>query len=474
MEGTGRIKEPISEIIRDIVFADAGPEERAAEFARIAHVDQAHLVMLQGRGLADPFRIARVLRAVDALARERFASLLDRPAPRGLYLLYETWLIEQTGADTGGIIHLGRSRNDLNATIFRLRLRTHWTRLVRAALLLQAAMERRASRFAELVMPAYTHYQAAVPVTYGHYLAGVATALTRDVSGLMSAAADLQTCPLGAGAAGGTTIPIDSALTARLLGFDRPAPHSIDAVASRDVALRLLSAAAILSITLSRLAADFLLWSTAEFSFLAFPDRVIGSSSMMPQKRNPFVLEHIQGKAASATGAFLHAAMAMHATPFTNSVAVSTEAIKPVWRALDDVTQSCVLARVMVASAMPNATVMARRAEESHCTATEAANRLAQAGMSFRQAHQVIGSALTSAEEQGLPYTGIEPADVVISASFGGGPGGDSIAACLAEVRNRWLQHVRELRGRERLWAAAREALAREVASVCQSAPVVS
>src|SRR5205823_6718531 len=137
-----------------------------------------------------------------------FAALRDRAAPRGLYLLYESYLIEQLGARAGGVLHTARSRNDLNATILRLRLRGPYLRLLREALRLQAVLLSRARRFSGVVMPIYTHFQAALPVTYGHYLAGVAQALERDIAGLIALADDLNRCPLGAGAVGGTSLPI--------------------------------------------------------------------------------------------------------------------------------------------------------------------------------------------------------------------------------------------------------------------------
>ena len=164
-------------------------------------------------------------------------------------------------------------------------------------------------------MPGYTHYQAAVPTTYGHHLGGVAGAIDRDLEALAAASAGLDTSPLGAGVGHGTTQPIAPVRTAALLGFERPAPHSLDAVASRDVVLRLLAAAAVLGVTASRLAADLLLWTTAEFAFLELPDELVGSSSAMPQKRNPFLLEHVKGRSARAAGAFVAAATAMHASP---------------------------------------------------------------------------------------------------------------------------------------------------------------
>jgi argininosuccinate lyase len=185
--------------------------------------------------MAEPlFRVQHVALEAALLAP---APLRGREAPRELYLFYEHHLAETLGEQAGGAVHLARSRNDTNATVLRPRLRSVRRRLVREVLRLLAVLVRRAERHAGLVMPIYTHHQVALPVTCGHYLARVA--LKRDLRGLEAAASDLDRSPLGAGAAGGTTLPIDPARTARLLGFSEPVLHSVDAVASRDLVLRL-------------------------------------------------------------------------------------------------------------------------------------------------------------------------------------------------------------------------------------------
>src|SRR5215217_4622929 len=330
----------------------------------------------------------------------RIRQSLTPTARRGWFLLYEDYLIENLGAETGGILQTGRSRNDLNATVFRLRLRAPYLRLLNEELRLQAILLRRAEKFAGVVMPAYTHYQAAVPVTYGHYLAGVAQAINRDIDELFFAGRELEVCPLGAGAVGGTTWPLDTARTAELLGFDRPSANSFDAVASRDLILRLLSATAIFGVTLSRLAADLLLWSTAEFGFFSFPDNLVGSSSMMPQKRNPFLLEHVQGRSTAALGAFVASATAMNGRPFTNTIAVGTEAVAHVWPALQNIMEAATLARLVIAGAKPQPETMLRRAESGYTEATELANRLvAEGDFFFRTAHKHVGSIICEAIE---------------------------------------------------------------------------
>jgi argininosuccinate lyase len=484
MDDTGRIRQPLDWRAQGIVFGARADHPLEEELRFHVEIDRAHVVMLVERQLLVPDVAARLLTAIDRLVSQQYAPLRGRPAPRGVYLMYEDWLIESLGETVGGAAHLGRSRNDLNATVLRLRLRGVYARLVRASLRLLAVLTRTGARHARLTMPIYTHHQPALPITYGHYLTGVGLALLRDLRGLEDGARDLDRCPLGAGAAAGTTVPIDTGRTARLLGFTEGVRHSIDAVASRDLVLRLLGAAAILGVTLSRLAADLQLWSTAEFDLVRFPDTLVGSSSMLPQKRNPFLLEHIQGRAGAPLGAFTAAAMAMHATPFSNSVAVGTEGVKPLWHALDEIAEAAVLARLMVAGAQPQGDRMRRRAGEGLTFATELANRLArEAGFSFRQAHRQVGELVTMAMQRGdgletaaaalfakcgltAEPGSMDPGVIAEGAAYGGGPAAASFDTVVAELRRGRRDSAHRLIEQSRRWREARRGLELAVAAV--------
>jgi len=481
MINTGRIQQALTPTARKILFGKTADASVDAELRYATQVDCAHLLMLAECGIVDSARVARLLQEIEKLRWSDFQPLYGLSPSRGLFLLYEDYLIEKLGPTTGGILQTARSRNDLNATILRLRLRLPYLRLLDEALRAQAVLLRRAQKFADVVMPAYTHYQAAVPVTYGHYLAGVAQALGRDIEDLFSAGSGLQLCPLGAGAVGGTSLPINAARTAALLGFENPVANSIDAVASRDLILRLLSAQTILGVTLSRLAGDLILWSTAEFGFLAFPDQLVGSSSMMPQKRNPFLLEHVQGRSTVALGAFVSAASAMHAKPFTNSIAVGTEAVSHIWKAFESITEAAVLARLVVAGAKPEREAMLRRAQDGYTNATELANRLMQqSGVSFRTAHLKVGSIIREALERGgeplqralawsngdgqiVSVEGLEPATIADAGIYGGGPGPTSHESCLKTLRDEWRRNRERRRLQAQQWSNADETLSAAV-----------
>jgi argininosuccinate lyase len=478
MDDTGRIRRPLTPTARRIVFGD--PPPGPSELTLVSQVDRAHLVMLAGQGLVDRAAAAALLMEIELLRAQRFAPLEAAEARRGRYLLYEDWLAGRLGERTAGVLRTGRSRNDLNATVLLLGLRPPVQRLLTETLRLQATLLAGARRHAGVVMPGYTHYQPAVPTTYGHHLGGVAGGVDRDLEALTAAAAGLDTSPLGAGTGHGSALPIAPARTAALLGFERPAPHALDAVASRDVVLRLLSAAAVLGVTVSRLAADLLLWTTAEFAFLELPDELVGSSSAMPQKRNPFLLEHVKGRSARAAGAFVAAATAMHATPFANSVAVGTEGCAGVTEALGAAADGVTLLRLVVAGAKPQPGTMLARAVAGQTTATARAERLmTEEGLSFREAHQLVGRLLTAEDdrrrssgtpvvpqERGEEPNGLEPVAVARAARFGGGPGGP---APLDDLRHRRAAAALRLADRVRRWHRADAELTAAVADLVSS-----
>ncbi|WP_404337326.1 argininosuccinate lyase [Sphingomonas sp. MMS12-HWE2-04] len=441
MTDTGRIGAALSPLAASALAFRPAPFGRADELALIRQIDRAHLVMLAETGLISSKTAPQLLTEIDALAATGFAALETAAAPRGLYLLYEAHFVAELGDAFGGALHTARSRNDLNATLLRLRLRTPVESLIRALLRLIAVLLAQARRFADTLMPIHTHGQPALPGSYGHSLAGFAQPLLRSAEALTAwLDGDFAHCPLGAGAAGGTSLAIEPKTTARLLGFAAPVPHAIDAVAARDFALRLLGEAAIVGTTLSRMALDLQSWASPP-ALVDLPDTLVGSSSMMPQKRNPYLLEHIQGRASRALGAFTAAIAASHAAPYSNNIAAGTEAMTGLWDALADSTSAGMLMEAMVRGARPRAAAMQARAEAGLVEATEIANRLVRTGMSFRRAHHLVGATIRAVLEADplaagaeviaalaaqLPEAvlrGIDPRTTMIANAYGGGPG---------------------------------------------------
>ncbi|MFF2958956.1 argininosuccinate lyase [Streptomyces sp. NPDC057963] len=487
---TGRLRTGLHDEAHAIVYDQylSGPvtDGLVSELRLISEVDRAHLVMLAERGIVPAGTAAALLKTIADLRAQDFDAVRERPMPRGVYLAYEGWLTERLGEETGGVLHTGRSRNDLNATTVRLRARAPYRRLLVETAGLARALLDRAEAHQDVVMPAYTHGQPAVPLGYGHYLAAVAGAVLRGLGGLLEAGRELDVNPLGAGAVGGTSVPIDPSRTARLLGFTTVAPNSVDAVASRDFVLRLLSAASVLGIALARTAKDFSTWTSEEYGLLHMADDLVGSSSMMPQKRNPFLLEHIQGRATASLGSFVGAASAMATAGYTNAIAVGTEAVRQLWPGLRATTDAVTLLRLVVAGTEPERNRMTERCVDGFTSATYLAERLVADGMPFRAAHHLVGETVLAALDGGDPlahaarsHPGVAraaagyaddwlaPGAVAAACAHGGGPGTtgagidllrselDTLEADVTEHQVRWD-------GAAELLAAATEKLAGE------------
>lgn len=411
--------------LRRIVYGEPDPHEIAAQLSLMSEVDLAHVVMLAHSDLLPAGHASALAAEICALRQSDFEPLHQAAMPRGLYLAYEQHLIAELGPDVGGRLHTARSRNDMKATVTVLRLRSVLLDLLSELTRLQAVLLARARSYQDTVMPLYTHYQPAMPATYGYYLLGVASALSRDVTALIDAAQGLRRCPMGAVAVAGTDLPVNPAATAALLGFECGPVHALDAVAAHDAPVRVLAAAAGAGVTMSRLGTDLQLWSTAEFCLLTFPDRLVGGSSAMPQKRNAFLLEHVKAKPAAAIGAWTAAMSAMKSVPFTNSIETGTEAVAAVWPGIEAVRDTVLLLQSLVSGARPNVARMTERTENSFVSATVLANRLVREGTPFRTAHETVGAAVRTAIESGTNRLPMRQsvADLVRSCEFGGGPG---------------------------------------------------
>ncbi|MFL6124042.1 argininosuccinate lyase [Actinophytocola sp.] len=496
---SGRLSRTLTARAARVVFGTDADAAIAVELPYITEIDQAHLVMLVARGLVPRAAAAALLDEIQFLRTSCYVELRGRPAPRGLYLLYESHLIDQLGAEVGGVLHTGRSRNDLKATVHQLRMRAAADEVVRVLLRLQAVLLGRARAHQDTVMPVYSQFQPSVPGTYGHYLLGVAESLDQDIAGLVRSCAGLRWCPLGAAGGAGTDIPIDPARTASLLGFAAPAEHAGYAIASRDMLVRVLSSAVLAGVTLSRLATDLQLWSTPELDLVAFPDELVGSSSAMPQKRNPFLLEHLKGGAGALIGAWTAATCTMKGTPFGNSVEVSTDGVAPVWPSMDRLRDLTDLAIAVVAGARPRPERMLVAAHHGFTVATAVANRLVAQGIPFRSAHTATGRLVTELTAEGirsfaevpaavlsarlstaldrqvtLTDPDLDPAAVAAATDVGGGPGLSAFLAAHARLTRRWRHRVHQVAMAARRHESARRRLAGAVAELLDTGPRIN
>lgn len=446
MENTGRIGSYILPEISDILYDAESENSIISELDITTQINKAHVLMLAECGCIKEGEADKLLRAITEIESERYTDVLRQPMRRGLYLAYESVLIERTGIDTGGLLQYGRSRNDLKATVLKMQLREPLIELYHRLIEFTELLLEKSSEYSRTIMPAYTHYQPAVPITYGHYLMGTAHCFSRSMEHLEAILSDIGSCPLGAGAVGGTTVCIDSNRTAELLGFDSGVFNSVDAVASRDYVLRILSELSVLDCNITRICEDLLLWTSSDFGFIDMPDYMVGGSSMMPNKRNVFVLENIRGRAAVSSGAFISAINAMSGAPFSNSIAVGTEGVSFVWKPLKSCAENLFLLGCVIRHGVPNPKIMREKAESGYTLATEQANYIVRTtNHSFRDAHRIVGEMITRSEMNSREYAsafslwakqklgctppaGItEISDAFLeTANYGGGPGVDA------------------------------------------------
>jgi len=408
-----RLKEPVAQQVLDLIFQPRLDHDFAVNFAPITLVNRAHVVMLARQGIVTLEVAGALLAAFATMEREGPGAYIPDPRLEDPYFNYEAAVIAITGADTGGRMHIARSRNDLQATLQRLHCRTAALALIDQVQALVQVMTARADQFADVVMPGYTHMQPAQPSTYGFYLLGVAEAFMRHNDRLEEAWPRINVSPLGAAAMTGTSFPIDRDLTASLLGFDGVQEHTQDCVASRDFALELLGDCVQMAVTWSRLAQDFYTMVMNEFQTLELPDRVAGTSSIMPQKKNPVLMEHLKGKSALVLGAYVAAATAMRATSFSNTIDGNREALATAWDTFRDCRDCLELAAVMVDAAQPCRARMLSLTEANFSTATDLADAMVrESGLSFRDAHHVAGGVVRIAMDRGLAANQITSAMV--------------------------------------------------------------
>ncbi len=314
-----------------------------------------------------------------------------------IHMNIESRLTEIIGP-VAGKLHTARSRNDQVATDTRLFLIEKINYLVSLIEENQKILSQQALDNFDAVMPGYTHLQIAQPITFGHHLLSYVELLNRDKLRLMNTLERLNESPLGAAAMAGTSYPIDRKYSAKLLGFDKPMSNSIDAVSSRDMLLETLSNIAILSVNLSRLAEEIILWVSTEFNYITLPDSLTTGSSIMPQKRNPDGAEIIRSKAGRVIGSLNTLLVVMKGLPLTYNKDLQEDK-EPLFDAIDTIELSLQVMCKMICDMKPNRDRMLKSAKNGFSIATDIADVLVQSlGIPFREAHKIVGSIVSTAE----------------------------------------------------------------------------
>ncbi|MFL6784690.1 MAG: argininosuccinate lyase [Sphingomicrobium sp.] len=363
---------------------------------------RAHAAMLREQGIVSAADAAAILEGLDKIAAESERDgVPERVDLEDIHMTVEHRLGELIGP-AAGRLHTARSRNDQVATDFRLWVRNACDEAVDAIRDFERVLVERAEEHAETVMPGLTHLQVAQPVTLGHHLMAYYEMLRRDVSRFTDARARMNESPLGAAALAGTGFPVDRHATADALGFERPTSNSLDSVSDRDFALDYLSAAAQLSLHLSRLAEELIIWASSPFGFVKLSDEFSTGSSIMPQKRNPDAAELVRGHSGRILGTLTSLMVTMKGLPLAYSKDMQDDK-EPVFEARDLVMLSLQALAGMVETVQFVPDRMRAAAAQGYSTATDLADWLVrEADVPFREAHHITGSAVKAAEERGL------------------------------------------------------------------------
>ncbi|RKY09710.1 MAG: argininosuccinate lyase [Planctomycetota bacterium] len=359
----------------------------------------AHARMLAEVGLITKSEFSEIQKALFEISDEITAGRFkfDRTC-EDIHMAIEAALIKKTG-DVGAKLHTGRSRNDQVATDMRLWMRDRIEILQTRISLLQRDFVKLAAKYTEAVMPAYTHLQRAQPVVIGSYLLSFVEQLSRDYQRLKNCSELLNVCPLGCGAVAGSTLPLDRKSTARQLGFEGIAWNSIDAAGDRDFCAEFIFDCAIIAVHLSRLAEDWIIYSSAEFDFIRIDDKYCTGSSMMPQKRNPDVLELIRAKTGSVYGALVAMLTILKAQPSTYNRDLQEDKIH-VFSASDTIEAALEIAAAIVSHTKFNTKQIAAGLDTGFLDATSLAEYLVKKGVPFRKAHVIVGQLVTTCEQQ--------------------------------------------------------------------------
>ncbi len=314
-----------------------------------------------------------------------------------IHMAIEARLIAKIG-EAGRKLHTGRSRNDQVATDMRLWMRDEIETLQTEITLLQKAFAKLAGKYIKDVMPSYTHLQRAQPIVIAAYLLSFVEQFERDFIRLGNCGQLLNISPLGSGAVAGSTLPLDRKSTAEQLGFHGISRNSIDAVSDRDFCAEFIFDCALIAAHLSRLAEDWIIYSTSEFGFVSIDDSFCTSSSMMPQKRNPDLLELIRGKAGSVYGALMAMLTILKGQPTGYNRDLQEDKIH-IFTAGDTVSQSLDMATAIVSHTKFNTKKISSGLDEGFLDATALAEYLVGKGVAFRQAHGIVGSLVAHCEK---------------------------------------------------------------------------
>jgi len=368
----------------------------------------AHAAMLGAQGIIPPSEADLIVKTLGEILADVEAGKIEfTEENEDIHMNVEALLTERIGS-AGKRVHTARSRNDQVAVDLKMYLRAGIDGMEEKVGTLIAAICDKAEAHTESIMPGYTHLQRAQPSTFAHYIMAYAEMLTRDRSRLADCRARLNQCPLGSGAMGGTTYPIDREATAKALGFDKPTENSIDGVSDRDYVLELMSCLSILMMHLSRFSEEIILWASSEFGFISLDDAYATGSSIMPQKKNPDVAELVRGKTGRVYGDLMGLLTVMKGLPLAYNKDMQEDK-EAVFDAMDTVSLCLDVFTPMFATMTVRTDRLRRAASEGFINATDCADYLVKKGMPFRDAYTCVGKLVHYCIENGKTLETLSP-----------------------------------------------------------------
>ena len=348
---------------------------------------QAHTIMLLQNNIITKKDAKKILSSLENLKNEKFDS---SSGAEDIHELIESLVIKKAGMASGGKMHTARSRNDQVVLDIRMKIRDDINIICNCLLDTIESLVSVSKNHQKTIMPFYTHLQQAQAGLFSHYLLAQADVLSRDFQRLFDTFQRINQSPLGAGPVGGTSITIDRQSTAKMLGFDGVVENSLDATSTRDFVAEYVAMISILMTNLSRISEDFIIWSTSEFSFIELSDEFTSPSSVMPQKKNPDILELTRGKTAEIIGNLT--AILTTIKGLASGYGRDLQQIKSsIWSTSKISISALLIIKSIVLTMKVNEKQMKKVTESSSLIALDIAEKLVQEGIPFRVTHKIAG-----------------------------------------------------------------------------------
>ena len=350
-----------------------------------------HAMMLEIQGIISKEDLDSILNGLEEIEKDlNDGNLQVNPNSEDIHMFVEEILTKRIGKPAKKL-HTARSRNDQVALDIKLYLRNQIQIIVKKLKHLIETLSNLAKNNLDTIMPGYTHMQIAQPITFAHHLMAYAQMFIRDIYRLKNAEKIMDKSPIGAGALATTTYDIDRFLEASLLGYDMPTRNSLDSVSDRDHVIEIANNIAIISMHMSRISEEMIIWQSNEFKFIEISDKYSTGSSIMPQKKNPDMCELIRGKTGRIYGNLIALLTMMKGLPLAYNKDMQEDK-EPIFDSIENIIPCIDILDKMLETLTVNKEIMAKKAEEGYINATDVADYLTKKGLPFREAYKITGS----------------------------------------------------------------------------------